>query len=265
MVGDAMTELLAHRYGPSIHVFDDAFLSTLLCRISSPDTGTAEVPNLVGAAYQQMVRAVLAREFPRQHRRAPTRMTAQDPQAAVVGDFLCRETKLVICAVIRAGILPAQTCYEAAIQVLPPENVRLDFLTMSRITDAQHHVIGVRLDGSKIGGPVDDAVVLIPDPMGATGGTVCRAVEVYRALGRSAPRRIVAAHLMATPEACRRLASQMPDVQVYTGRLDRGLSTPRALAAVPGEFPDEERGLNDVQYIVPGAGGMGELLTNSWV
>jgi uracil phosphoribosyltransferase len=57
----------------------------------------------------------------------------------------------------------------------------------------------------------------------------------------------------------------MPDVQVYTGRLDRGLSTPRALAAVPGEFPDEERGLNDVQYIVPGAGGMGELLTNRWV
>jgi uracil phosphoribosyltransferase len=34
---------------------------------------------------------------------------------------------------------------------------------------------------------------------------------------------------------------------------------------VPGTYPDEERGLNDVQYIVPGAGGMGELLTNSWV
>lgn len=260
-----MVALLPHRYGPSIHLFDDAFLSTLLCRIGSPDTGTAEVPALVESAYQQMVRAILSREFPRQHRRAPTRMTAHEPRAAVVGDFLCRETKLVICAVIRAGILPAQACYEAAIQVLPPQNVRLDFLNMSRVTDAQHHVTGVRLDGSKIGGPVDDAVVLIPDPMGATGGTVCRAVEVYEGLGRSAPRRVVAAHLMATPEACRRLASTRPQVQVYAGRLDRGLSTPRALAAEPGEFPDEERGLNDVQYIVPGAGGMGELLTNSWV
>ena len=56
-----------------------------------------------------------------------------------------------------------------------------------------------------------------------------------------------------------------PGVRLYAGRLDRGLSTERALAAVPGQFPKEERGLNDVQYIVPGAGGMGELLTNSWV
>ncbi|MBK8098993.1 MAG: uracil phosphoribosyltransferase, partial [Planctomycetes bacterium] len=46
---------------------------------------------------------------------------------------------------------------------------------------------------------------------------------------------------------------------------DRGLSSERALASIPGTFPNEERGLNDVHYIVPGAGGMGELLTNSWV
>ena len=48
-------------------------------------------------------------------------------------------------------------------------------------------------------------------------------------------------------------------------RLDRGLSTPRALQSEPGTYPDEERGLNDAHYIVPGAGGMGELPTNSWV
>ena len=45
--------------------------------------------------------------------------------------------------------------------VLPPQNVRLDFLNMSRVTDAEHRVTGVRLDGSKIGGPAHDAVVLL--------------------------------------------------------------------------------------------------------
>ena len=70
---------------------------------------------------------------------------------------------------------------------------------------------------------------------------------------------------MVTPEAVRRVRERHPDVHLYAGRLDRGLSTERALAAEPGAFLDEERGLNDVQYIVPGAGGMGELLTNSWV
>jgi uracil phosphoribosyltransferase len=166
--------------------------------------------------------------------------------------------------VIRAGILPAQACYEAAIEVLPPANVRIDFLNLSRVTDAAHHVTGVRLDGSKIGGPVDDALVLIPDPMGATGGTVCRAVDVYREHGGERAR-FVAAHLMVTPEAVQRVTAMQPGVQLYAGRLDRGLSTPRALASVPGTHPGEERGLTDVQYIVPGAGGMGELLTNSWV
>ena len=260
-----MAALLPHLYGPDVRVFDDAFLSTLLVRIGSPKTGTAEVPYLVRTAYQRMLYEILGHEFPRTEQREATRMTAQEPRAFVEAPLLGRDTRLVICAVIRAGILPAQACYEAAIEVLPPENVRLDFLNMSRLVDDEHRVVGVRLDGSKIGGPVDGAVVLIPDPMGATGGTVCRAVDVYHELDGGPPHALVAAHMMVTPEAVRRVTGMHPGVKVYAGRLDRGLSTPRALATPPGTYPDEERGLNDVQYIVPGAGGLGELLTNSWI
>jgi uracil phosphoribosyltransferase len=256
--------MLEHRYGPNVHLLDDPVLLTVLARLGAPSTGTAALPALVRTAYQRLFWAVMAREFPIEQGRVPTRMTASEPRAFYQGPLLAADTPLVLCAVIRAGILPAQTCYESACEVLPPANVRLDFLNMSRVTDEHHQVTGVQLDGSKIGGPVAGAVVLIPDPMGATGGTVARAVEVYRALG-AAPRAIVAAHLMVTPEAIARLTAQHPDVRLYAGRLDRGLSSERALAAVPGTFPDEERGLDDVQYIVPGAGGMGELLTNSWV
>lgn len=259
-----MTAVIAHRYGPDVTLFDDPFLASLLARIGSPETGTSAIPSLVRTAYQRLLQEVLAREFPTRRQRVPTRMTAQEPRAFVHDDFLCHDARLVLCAVIRAGILPAQACYEAALDVLPPGNVRIDFLNLSRVTDAQHRVTGVRLDGSKIGGPVDDAIVVIPDPMGATGSTVCRAVEVYEALGKP-PRAIVALHLMATPEAIRRVTAMHHGVRIYAGRLDRGLSSERALAGELGLYPDEERGLNDVQYIVPGAGGMGELLTNSWV
>lgn len=255
--------MLNHRYGPQVHLFDDPFLATLLARIGAPETGTEQLPQLVRSAYRRLLQEVLAREFPQLRRRLQTRMSATEPRAFAEGPMLCPNTRLVICAVIRAGILPSQACYEAACEVLPPQNVRLDFLNMSRVTDEHHRVTGVRLDGSKLGGTVDDAVVLIPDPMGATGGTVCRAVDVYRGFGT--PRALVAMHLMATPEAILRVVQQHPDVHLYSGRLDRGLSSERALAAVPGTFPAEERGLNDVHYIVPGAGGMGELLTNSWV
>ncbi|MCB9885005.1 MAG: uracil phosphoribosyltransferase [Planctomycetes bacterium] len=260
--------MLTHRYGADVHLFDDPFLNTLLARIGSPEVGTAELPTLVRSAYARLCQEVLAREFPVRTARTATRMTATEPRAFVAGPQLCRDTRLVVTAVIRAGILPAQVCYEAATEVLPPANVRLDFLNMSRIVDAQHHVTGVRLDGSKLGGDVDDAVVLLPDPMGATGGTVARAVDVYRDLagpGGAGPRAICAVHLMVTPEAIRRVTAMHPGVRIYAGRLDRGLSSERALASPPGTYPDEERGLNDVHYIVPGAGGMGELLTNSWV
>lgn len=260
-----MPAMLTHHYGPNIHVLDDAYLLTLLARLGAPETGTEQLPAMVRSAYQRLLQEVLAREFPVVRGRTKTRMTATEPRAFYEGKMLCRDTRLVICAVIRAGILPSQACYEAACAVLPPQNVRLDFLNMSRVTDGDHRVTGVRLDGSKIGGPVQDAVVLLPDPMGATGGTLSRAVEVYRQLDGGLPRRIVAMHLMVTPEAIQRLVQEHPDVVLYAARVDRGLSPEHVLRSEPGTHPRLERGLNDVHYIVPGAGGMGELLTNSWV
>ena len=63
----------------------------------------------------------------------------------------------------------------------------------------------------------------------------------------------------------RNVLRKHPDTIVYALRVDRGLSPPDVLATVPGTRWDEERGLDDHQYIVPGAGGIGEILNNAWV
>jgi uracil phosphoribosyltransferase len=257
--------MLVHHYGPGVHVLDDPYVLTLLARLGAPETGTAEVPALVRTAYQRLMQEVLAREFPLAQARIQTRMAETEPRAFYHGPILCPETKLILCTVIRAGILPSQTCYEVATAILPPANVRLDFLNMSRTVDEGHRVTGVRLDGTKIGGPVDDAVIVVPDPMGATGGTVCRAIDVYKALPCRPPRAVIAVHLMATPEAIQRVREAHPEVSLYAARLDRGLSPPDVLAAEPGLHWDRERGLDERQYVIPGAGGLGELLTNSWI
>ena len=256
---------LEHRYGPSVHLLSDPYQLSLLARIGSPDTGTELVSGLVRSAYRHLFAQVLSRSFPVVEDSVKTRMAATEPRGVYEGPRFCQRTKLVLCAVIRAGILPAQICYELACEVLPPANVRIDFLNLSSTTDDDGQVTGVRLDGSNIGGPVDDAVVVIPDPMGATGGTIERVVQIYENIEGGNPRAIAAAHLMVTPEAIQRLVVSSPSLTLYAGRLDRGLSPPDVLNTTPGSRPDEERGLNDVQYIVPGAGGMGELLTNAWV
>jgi uracil phosphoribosyltransferase len=72
-------------------------------------------------------------------------------------------------------------------------------------------------------------------------------------------------HMIVTPEYLRNMQKNAPDVTIYTIRLDRGLSAPDVLACKPGVRWDEERGLNDIHYIVPGGGGIGEVMTNSWV
>jgi uracil phosphoribosyltransferase len=75
---------------------------------------------------------------------------------------------------------------------------------------------------------------------------------------------MIALHLIVTPEYIKNVTTQCPDLQVFALRLDRGLSSVSALNEVPGKFWDQEIGLNDHQYIIPGAGGLGEILNNSY-
>ena len=70
---------------------------------------------------------------------------------------------------------------------------------------------------------------------------------------------------MATPEFIRNVHKEHPDAIIYALRLDRGLSPAKIMQTIPGTHWDEERGLDEHQYIVPGAGGVGEILNNAWV
>jgi uracil phosphoribosyltransferase len=123
----------------------------------------------------------------------------------------------------------------------------------------------VSVSGSKIGGGAERAVVLFPDPMGATGGSMSRAMTMYKSMEGDAPMKLIAAHLIVTPEYVKRMTTTHPDAIIYAVRLDRGMSDPEVLKAPLGKRWDEERGLNEKQYIVPGAGGLGEILNNSYV
>jgi uracil phosphoribosyltransferase len=194
----------------------------------------------------------------------PTRMMEFTEKGIWHGNVIDPDTKVVIACLVRAGVLPSEICLELLSQVLDPKNLRLDYLSMSRRVDDDGRVIGTDEAGLKIGGPIRDAILLIPDPMGATGGTVARTIELYQELDYGPARKEIALPMIATPEFMQRMRSECPGVTVYTGRLDRGLSTPEALAQPPGTV-DGECGLTDNQYIVPGAGGVGEVLTNSWV
>ena len=76
---------------------------------------------------------------------------------------------------------------------------------------------------------------------------------------------IINIHLIVTPEYLRAMRDAHPEVIIYAIRLDRGMSDPDIARTVPGTHWDRERGLNEHQYIVPGGGGFGEILNNSYI
>ncbi len=254
---------LEHAYGGRVHLLDNLFLHSSLARLSSPRTRLPEIIGLLRSVYETLL-SYATQEFPSVRTELPTRMSTSHPSEGIYrGPVFDTTTNVVICDVIRAGVVPSQVCFERLLSVLPEERVRLDHLNMSRLTDDRGQITGVDLAGSKIGGSVDDSILIIPDPMGATGSTVLRAVRHYLE-EHGKPAKIIAMPMIATPEFLRNVLAEIEDLVVYTARLDRGLSPPDVLETIPGTHWDREKGLNDLSYIVPGAGGMGEILNNAW-
>jgi len=252
----------AHHYGPRVHVLENAWLASALARIGSPAVRRAELLALLRSAYNVLALSACGRELPVVGAEIPSRMAELHEGAGVFrGTVLDPRTSVVV--VVRGGIVPSQVTYELLSAVLPESSVRLDHLSMQRTTDAQGRVTGVDLSGSKVGGRVDGATLIVPDPMGATGATLTRLVQHYRR-HHGEPRRVIALPMIVTPEFLRAVLPRFDELVVYTGRVDRGLSDPDVLASEPGAHWDRERGLDERGYVVPGAGGVGEVLNNAW-
>jgi uracil phosphoribosyltransferase len=256
---------IAHRYGPGVHLLDDPLAWTLLARACSPETGQPDVGRLVAMLYQMLARAVFAAELTRARVDVPTRMISSHPEAVYRGTALSRATKAVTVGIARAGTMPSQVVYDLLNEVLDPALVRQDHLFMSRQTNEQGEVTGATWHDAKIGRDVEARHVMFPDPMGATGSSMVTAVSYYKSALEGRPAKCIAMHLIVTPEYLRRVSEAHPDLIVYALRLDRGLSPPRVLKTEPGTHWNEERGLNDIDYVVPGAGGVGEILNNAWL
>lgn len=84
---------------------------------------------------------------------------------------------------------------------------------------------------------IDKSVVIILDPMLATGGSICAAISYLKERGAN---RIKVVSLIAAPEGINKLTTEHPDVQVYIAVLDRQLN---------------QRG-----FILPGLGDAGDRI-----
>lgn len=256
---------IEHNYGDNYHVLADPFLLTHLAHLCSAETKQPAINTIVANLYEYLVREVINVEFPKSTQEVRTRMAdSEGDRGYWTGQIIDQNTRAVTVNVARAGTLPSQVCFDFLNKTINPDLVRQDHVIMARTTDSAGQVTGASFGGSKIGGDVDNAIVLFPDPMGATGTSLVKAITHYKEEVGGTAKNIVAINLIVTPEYLKRMKEAHPDVKVYAVRLDRGASSDKVLASKPGTHIDEESGLTDIQYIIPGGGGFGEIMNNSY-
>ncbi|MBN1334439.1 MAG: uracil phosphoribosyltransferase [Deltaproteobacteria bacterium] len=254
---------LPHRYGERVFLHSNPWALSALLRLCAPTTTQPLLNHLVAALYDHLLHQVVGLELSQAFVDRPTRMAAHHPRGRYAGQVVDPAQEVVVVDIARAGMLPALRFFEGLSLLLDPARVRQDHVFSSRLVDEHGEVVGADLSGAKVGGPASGRLVLCPDPMGATGTSMVRVMDFYRDLPGGPPARFVAVHLIVTPEYLRRVLGSGHPVHVHAVRLDRGLSSDEALAEVPGARWDEEQGLNGADYIIPGAGGLGELMNNT--
>jgi len=258
------TNEMTHEYGNNVHIVSSPLMLSLLAKLGSPQTHQPQINELVSMLYSYLMDNVIDYVFPRKNVSMKTRMHDTHSEATYEGQIIDPEVPVVSVDLARAGTFPSHLCYNKLNYLMNPELVRQDHFYVARKTDNAGKVTGVDVSGSKIGGGVEKAIVLFPDPMGATGGTIVQAYNHYQNQVGGKPLMMIAMHLIITPEYLQKVTKACPDLHIFSLRLDRGLSGEKVLNEIPGKLWNEEKGLSPIQYIVPGAGGLGEILNNSY-
>lgn len=259
------TKQIQHFYPKQVHIFDSPYLHSLGTKMSQASYVQPHFNVLIKDFFRDLFIKIMDQEWPTEEQSVKTRMTEQHPEQKLLARVFKQSQKAVCVDIARAGMLPSQVFFDTLNWLVSPHGLRLDHIFASRMTNEQGQVTHTELSSSKIGGDIDDAIVFLPDPMGATGKSLCQVLDHYKTKVPGQAKAYISAHMIITPEFIRTVTKDHPDVIIFAGRLDRGLSSNEALKEPPGKLWDQERGLNDSQYIVPGAGGVGELINNSFV
>lgn len=254
-----------HHYGPQFNLVNNTYLDTQLTRLCLTETKQPEINRLIEKLYLGLIETAVNQCFPKEVNQYKTRMSEVHPDVLLTAQTFLAKTRAVSVNLARAGTYPSHLCYDFLHGILPADNIRQDHIFAARMTDNSQSVTGTHLGSYKIGGDVENAFVIFPDPMGATGGTLAAAVDYYENHIQGPAQSFIALHLIVTPEYLKKVLNHSKRIQVFALRVDRGLSAPEVLKSPLGLHWEQEKGLNEKQYIVPGAGGLGELLNNSYV
>lgn len=202
----------------ALHLIDHPLVQHKLSIMRRKETSTIKFRNLLKEISMFMGYEV-TRDFPLTYEEIETPlMKMKAPKIS--------GKKVVIAPILRAGL----GMVEGLTELIP--SARIGHIGMYRDEETCKPVFYYyKMPADK------DRLVIVTDPMLATGGSACDAIARLKADGYTSIRLM---SLVASPQGVKTVQEQHPDVDIYLAAMDEGL--------------------NDRNYILPGLGDAGDRI-----
>ena len=201
-----------------LHVMDHPLILHKISMLRSKETGTKDFRELI-CEIALLIGYEATRDLP------VTEYTVSTPVAEAVGSRLPRQVCLV--PFLRAGLGMG----DALLTLIPA--ARVGHIGLYRDPQTLEPVEYY----CKMPPDLAERVVLVLDPMLATGGSAAAAITCLKQRGAKSIKML---NIIGSPEGVKKVTTAHPDVDIYLGSLDEKL--------------------NDHGYIVPGLGDAGDRL-----
>ncbi|MCR5815642.1 MAG: uracil phosphoribosyltransferase [Ruminococcus sp.] len=204
---------------PTVLIMDHPLLKHKISLLRDENTGTRDFRVLVEEIAMLMGYEAL-RDLPTEE------VEVKSPVSTSMQPMLSGR-KLAVVPILRAGL----GMVGGILALVPSAKVGHIGLYRDEVTHQPHDYF------CKLPENIDERLVILPDPMLATGGSAIAAVDFIKAKGC---KNIKFMCIIAAPEGLEALKAAHPDIDIYVGSLDEKL--------------------NDSAYIIPGLGDAGDRI-----
>lgn len=202
-----------------VQVMDHPLIQHKISYIRSEEVGSKEFREIVGE-----IASLMCYEATRDLKLEDVRI--KTPICEMVGKQLSGK-KLAVVPILRAGL----GMVDGMLNMIPSAKVGHIGLYRDEETHEPHEYY------CKLPDPIDERLIVVTDPMLATGGSAVAAVDFIKQHGG---KNIKFMSIIAAPQGIERLLKAHPDIQLYVGHVDREL--------------------NENAYICPGLGDAGDRI-----
>ena len=204
---------------PNVHILDHPLIRHKLAIIRNKDTDTKQFREIV----KELATLMAYESF----KDVPTQEIEVETPLEKTMQTVVKENSIAIVPILRAGL----GMVDGILSLFPAAKVgHIGLYRDEETLEPQEYYC-------KLPSNIDEKVVMVVDPMLATGGSACDAIKMLKKRGC---KKIKLMSIIAAPEGVAKVAEAYSDVEIFVSTLDRQL--------------------NEHGYILPGLGDAGDRI-----